>query len=523
MGICGIFIGGLLSLLGSNIILKILNNLLTATGYTFRLIIDIKYIALALFFMILNIYLSVLIPSVKASTASVIQGIKSNKDIKRKRNSIFEKLFPIEGRMALKNLKRNKNKYRLITILLVICITSYISVSTYISYEKEAINLVNPYDVDAELRTELNSSIDYKKILNNYTLETGDEVEYMEYKQSGLCVLVKPKEAIVAKEYKNKTESEISIQLIGLDDKTYHKYVNKTNANDGDFILYNNVAHLEGEYELVVSYEPMFNTNNLEFSIIGTDIDFDNNITTDYIIDDESLKGNFVLTDNIVEGYNDIKVMGHPTIFMKMDTYNKIDKKVNEYRSQNPNLQTKWIHGNDGIITKVKCGNIIGLSNYIERIKEEQNLKNLEVSYYSLYYQGKIVYTNILQFMLNIIMLIVIIIGGTSAINVINASLCEREQEFKILNSLGATRKNINKILIYECVYMFVKSSIISVILSIPILNKIIEQAESVIVQQNKMFIPFTNIGLFFVVLFILSLCITIYSTRFIKNVGEKE
>ena len=42
---------------------------------------DIKYILFALFIIGVNIYLSVLIPSVKASSTSVIQGIRSNKEI----------------------------------------------------------------------------------------------------------------------------------------------------------------------------------------------------------------------------------------------------------------------------------------------------------------------------------------------------------------------------------------------------------------------------------------------------------
>ena len=119
--------------------------------------------------------------------------------------------------------------------------------------------------------------------------------------------------------------------------------------------------------------------------------------------------------------------------------------------------------------------------------------------------------------MLRVIIIAVIAIGIISTINIINASLCERKQEFTILYSLGATKGNINKILIYECVYMFIKAIIISIILSIPILYEIINNMKNVIVL-DKLLIPFGNIGVFFAIIFLLSLIITLCSSRTIEN-----
>lgn len=73
--------------------------------------------------------------------------------------------------IAIKNIKRSKNKYTSITILLVICMISYITVSTYINYEKESSNLANEYDVDAELRLKQAANLDYKSIFNDYEIK----------------------------------------------------------------------------------------------------------------------------------------------------------------------------------------------------------------------------------------------------------------------------------------------------------------------------------------------------------------
>lgn len=166
MGIIGICVGGVISILEANIILKFLNNILESTGYYFKLIIDMKYIILSLGIIIFNIFISSIIPSVKASTTSVIQNIRNNKQIKHKNNTIMERILAFEGKIAIKNIKRNKSKYVIITILLVICMTSYIVVSTYIQYEKETAKIVNKYDSDAKLIIDSTQNINYKKVFS---------------------------------------------------------------------------------------------------------------------------------------------------------------------------------------------------------------------------------------------------------------------------------------------------------------------------------------------------------------------
>ena len=51
--------------------------------------------------------------------------------------------------------------------------TSYITITTYINYEKVAANLINEYDVDAELNISENSNKYYKTILENYITTSG--------------------------------------------------------------------------------------------------------------------------------------------------------------------------------------------------------------------------------------------------------------------------------------------------------------------------------------------------------------
>ena len=114
-------------------------------------------------------------------------------------------------------------------------------------------------------------------------------------------------------------------------------------------------------------------------------------------------------------------------------------------------------------------------------------------------------------------MVTVVSIGIISTINIMNASLSERKEDFNILYRMGATKGNVKKILVYEGIYMFVKAAIISAILSIPIIYGIIKHMENVIIL-NQLLIPFTEIGIFVAGLFMIMLIITLCSTKMIKE-----
>lgn len=324
IGVIGIIIGFILSYFCSDLLLKLLNNIVASTIYNFKLVLDIKYIIISFVIIIINIYISSLIPSIRASSTSVIQGIKNNKQIKSQtNNSILEKHLNIEGRLALKNLKRNKNKYKIITILLVICMTSYITISTYINYEKVAANLIDEYDVDAELELSENSNKYYKTILDNYGTTSGDKIEYLEYKIMGLYALVEPEDALIAN-CRYADSLHFPIQVIGLDDKSYNNYITDLNANNGDYIIYNNITQKEGKTEYVYKYYTAFETNyEFDFKIVYCN--YVDEEASYEIIDDETLKENFVLTEKLPNGFKEINNTEKITIFTNIDTFNKIE------------------------------------------------------------------------------------------------------------------------------------------------------------------------------------------------------
>lgn len=522
VGILGIIIGFFISYLTSIQILQILNTLLLNTGYNINLTLNIKYIIFSLLIIAFNIYISATIPCVKASTTSVIQGIKDNSGIKRKRISLLEKVVPIEGKIAIKNMRRNKSKYVVITILLVICMTSYIAISTYINYEKKTADIVTQYDADAKLGFDSSLNIDYKALLNNYKTKYDNNLRYVEYKMMGLYSLIDPSNSFVDDDFATTYQDNkkgIRMIIVGLDDSTYNNYISKVNAKPGDYILYNNITLISGKENLQYKYSPVFKSNdNIRLSIV----DFTHNNKNDEyeyeMIDDETLCNNCILTDYLIEGFKDFQTKYiAPILFVNNTTYHAIEEKYNSFIPTNKQSPSKWIYSDaDEILVRINCNNIIHFSNYISGISDKQNIP-IDVEYFSLDNQEKIVYINVIQFILKVIILAIIIIAIVSTINVVNASLCERNQDFYVLNSIGATRVNINKSLIYEGLYIFIKSTIISIIISVPILFSIINYMKNIIVL-DKLLIPLGNIFVFFTVLLLIIISIMLYSTRFIKE-----
>ncbi len=536
IGVTGIIIGGLLSVVGTEIILNIMNNILADTIYNFKISIKPLYLILLIVVVIINIFISALIPSIEASNTSVIQGIRNNKHIKsKKKRGIIESILPVEGRIASKNLKRNKSKYRLIILLLVVCMTSYIVVETYIKYEEKTSDLIDTFDVDAEISFDSNLDIDYETILDNYTKETGDNVEYVKYESNLMQALINPPEAILyglsTIEVDDEVIEYVDFDLIVLDNETYNNYLNDLGEENADCIIYNIVAEgITSPIDSSYTYE-FYNVFNEEDDLKLTIIDMfesDTYIDTESneviselkyeIMDDESLSGKIVYTTNYLDFFKERYTSPTLSIFINEDKYDSIKENIQNYIDSNE-ITSYSIFDMDindvNECLKVRCGNIISFENYIDKVIEEQGL-DINITYYTLENQVNIIYINILEFLLKLVVGIIVMIGLASSINILNASLNERKPELEILNSLGATNKNINKILINECIIVFIKALIISLIISIPIIYKIIEYMKNIIVLQ-EILIPFANIGIFILVLFIVSLVVTVNSGKIKK------
>ena len=141
-GIISIPVGILTGLGGISLIFKAIEPIvkeLSGQNFGIELIVDWSVIAWAVVISTLTIFLSAYVPAKRVAGLSAIDAIRQNKDIRVtardvRNRRITKRILGIEGELALKNLKRNRKRYRVTILSLFISIVLFMSVYGIISF-----------------------------------------------------------------------------------------------------------------------------------------------------------------------------------------------------------------------------------------------------------------------------------------------------------------------------------------------------------------------------------------------------
>ena len=143
LGIIGIPAGILLGAGVIFILIKILNVLLSDMigGRGFVYSFEPVIFLITAVGSIVTILLSCLLPAIRASKITPIAAIRNNEEVKLgkkdvKSSGIVKKMFGIGGVIAGKNLRRNRKKYRTTVVSLVLSISVFIGLSSFVDYMK---------------------------------------------------------------------------------------------------------------------------------------------------------------------------------------------------------------------------------------------------------------------------------------------------------------------------------------------------------------------------------------------------
>ena len=146
LAIIGIPLGILSGILGIGVTLKLIEPYTASmlnSDLELTLIVSHMSVLVAAAFSLITILLSAWIPAAKASRTTAIDAIRLSKEIKLtgksvKTSRLSRRLFGFEGELALKNLKRNRKKYRATIFSLVISIILFNTVSAFTMYLNQA-------------------------------------------------------------------------------------------------------------------------------------------------------------------------------------------------------------------------------------------------------------------------------------------------------------------------------------------------------------------------------------------------
>lgn len=514
VGVIGIILGILGAYIGIGCVVLVINNLIgDMLEYKLYLVTNPLFIIIPVIFMIIVIGVSAFIPSRRASKVSPIEAIRQNDDIKINKKKIrtsklVNKLFGIEGEIALKNIKRNKKKYRVTIVSLFISIVLFISFSSYMNYtlntassvmgevpydyqisyfgddpnnDKAALDKINEIVKSSDVKEYVSYSVSNLSIIGNYTYSD----EYLDFYKSAYG-----DDGIKA--LNNLKYQYISIYI--LDDNSYNKYKKLIGIDNDSVILLNKFKGVSYGNNKRVNYNiPVINNGNINIKICNFDNDEDVD-TTKYCNNNID---NIFVTNKSFDLIEEFSYMDDFKLIVNKKLYDSISDSSTHYTQFN--IISDNTNNIDKLTKELDKYSNVNYTNIKEAMKQANNLilvvKILMYGFISL----------------------VTLIGVTSVFNTISTSMALRKREFAVLRSIGLTNRGFNKILFFESLFFGMKSLIFAIPVSIGI-TVLIHYALADMVSISTIIIPWKYIIISIVSVFVIVLLTMMYSTSKIKK-----
>lgn len=426
--------------------LIIVSSALLGDSLNVKLVFSFSWLAIlfSIILAALTIYLSARKSAKRASKITPLVAIRNSEDIKIKSKKIkspkiINKIFGIGGEIAYKNLKRSKKKYRTTVISIVLCVATFIAVSSFINlafrvikieYQNKNYNILITYEEnETDLRERLQQIYNLDTVKNYSTVsDTSMRFETDKYNKEYLEIL--PEHKTGAGYYDtmilysvNKEEFSRYVESLGLkyelvkdkailmnkiftykqeDNKSIQVEIPKYSYNVGDKI--NGIINMLGQESI-----------NIEFEIAK--------ITTEVPL-------------GISEYTSTAKLIVNQEIAEKIFT---------------PDVRYTYIDSSDAAKTEkdiyeiLKGVTVYGVTNYQESI-EAMN------SFYTL-----------IAIFLYGFMIVIALIGITNIFNTITTNMNLRQREFAMLQSIGMTQHEFKRMIRLESIFYCAKALIIGI------------------------------------------------------------
>lgn len=513
VGVIGIVFGILGAYIGIGTVILIINNLISdMLEYKLYLVTNYLFIIIPVIFMIIVIGVSAFIPSRRASKVSPIEAIRQNDDIKINKKKIRTsklvlKLFGIEGEIALKNIKRNKKKYRVTIVSLFISIVLFISFSSYMNYTLNTASSVMgevPYDYRISYFGDDNNKEALDKI--NEIVKSSDVKEYVSYSVGNLSIIGDYTYSDEYLDFYNSAYGDDGIKALNnlkyqniyilvLDDNSYNKYKKLIGLDKDSVILLNRFKGVSYGNNKRVNYDiPVINSGDINVKICNFDDDEENVDTTKYC--NKNINNIFV-TNKSFDLIEEFSYMDDFKLIVNKKLYDSILDGGTDFTQFN--IISDNTNNIDKLTKELDKYNNVNYMNIKESMKQTNNLilvvKILMYGFISL----------------------VTLIGVTSVFNTISTSMALRKREFAVLRSIGLTRGGFNKMLFFESLFFGMKSLIFALPVSIGV-TILIHYSLADMVSISTIIIPWKAIIISIVSVFIIVLLTMMYSSSKIKK-----
>lgn len=454
IGISSIPLGVLAGLAGIGLTFALINPLIKdLLGMTVNLVLVVSPLSLlaAVVISALTIMISTWVPARRASNISAIEAIRQTHDYKLtgktvKTSRLTRKLFGIEGELGLKNLKRNRTKYKATVFSLVISIVLFLVISKFTADIKKAYTITQDginFDVavfipNAEQADKISEEIRslenitaFSRIDSIYLTPWFDEEKIPEFLRSG-------------SQNSENWQYSYSVHVNAMDDASLMAYAREIGA---DFEKLKDTDRLSAIVVDVVRYIDEEKGRYAEAKVInarvGEKLDMGYyNSESDSQVHLEPVEI-AALTDKLPmgvlnQGANNINIIVSEDVFNKLIQGHDLisTPKIGLYMlSDDPmRLQGEIEDYMKDARTGISVYNV-----YQTRQKEEQMILLMSVFTYGF-------------------MALITAICIANILNTISTSIALRKREFAMLKSVGMTPKSFSKMINYESIFYGVKA-----------------------------------------------------------------
>lgn len=467
MGVIGI-VAGIGGGLSASYILVVLSNKMLIDTFEMSIVYapSLLGVLLSIVLAIVTIVLSALVPAIRASRMSPIMAINHSEDIKIKSKSLktpklIGKVWGEGGVLAYKNMKRNKRKYRVITISIALSVSTFIALYGFMSLLTESVNRYANDKID--LRVYMSSyksmSVDEaNKKVSNIVNRINNETNITDFTFArGFYASLKD-EPKYSSDYKevNKYEAGLAenngyyISIISLGNEEYGKYIkklgiSKETAQSGGILVDNTYQYINNGND--IKYFNIYDGYKAG-DVLTYRIDTSNSSKS---LDNSKSSDDTTLYDIRIVALSNERPFGYDNAYTSYgylivsdDYMNRIDTKNTDSTLLNINCDDPD-KAQDILVNEFD----IGKNNIVNAAQERRNNENLILTI-KIFLYGFIA--------------IVSLIGITNIFNTVTTGMELRGKEFAMLQSIGMTKKEFDKMIRLESVFYGSKALIIGVV-----------------------------------------------------------
>lgn len=515
IGAISIPIGIIAGLVGIGATFAIINSMLKGAlgvSESLKLVVVPGTILVAIMISTITILISTYIPAKRASNISAIDAIRETTDIKVtgkqvKTSKLTRKIFGLEGELGLKNLKRNRSRYRATVLSLIISMVLFLAVSYFTSsLEKSILLSQEGVNYDIEVFFNEQDRVKQEEIIQKITsLDNITEDAYI----NKIDMRAMVEEDSMADHLKGNHKEALEngkypyyITFNAVNDEVLKAYAKEVGA---DFTKLSDPEKSSAIVIDTVRYEKShkYVETKAVKAKIGEMLElevYDNELEYIPVASVEIA----ALTDKVIMGISSVNFGDSFHVIVSENVLYKIVE-ANKSISENVNT-TLFLKSNDPL----------GLQEDIEKIQKSYEQDDISIFNFYMDRQREEQMIVLMSVFTYAFTLLITSICVANIFNTISTGIALRKREFAMLKSVGMTPKSFNKMINYESIFYGIKALLYGIPISFGIM--ILIHRTLMAKFDFEFTIPWVSVSIAITAVFIIVLAAMLYSSKKVKK-----